>query len=394
MSLDHVLQARLQARREQALYRQRLTTESPQQPLLKVGGTEFLSFTSNDYLGLANHPKVKAAMQKGIEQYGVGSGASHLVCGHSAAHEQLEHALAILTGRSKAVLFSSGYMANTGIISALLDKADGVFEDRLNHASLLDGGLLSGARFQRYQHNDVADLQRRLAKSEVRHKMVVTDSVFSMDGDLAPLSDLATTCEQNDAWLMLDDAHGLGVLGPNGGGAALHCGLDEQQAPIYMGTLGKALGVYGAFVAGSEILTDAMVQFARSYIYTTAVPPAVAMAANASVQLLTEEAWRQTHLQQLIKVFRVGAADLHLPLMASQTAIQPLLIGDADKAMQVSHALKDMGILVTAIRPPTVPANSARLRITLTAAHSQPQVELLLDALRTLKAQGMLGSES
>ena len=394
MSLDQVLQARLQARREQALYRQRLTTESPQQPLLKVGGTEFLSFTSNDYLGLANHPKVKEAMQKGIEQYGVGSGASHLVCGHSAAHEQLEHALAKLTGRSKAVLFSSGYMANTGLISALLDKADGVFEDRLNHASLLDGGLLSGARFQRYQHNDVADLQRRLAKSEVRHKMVVTDSVFSMDGDLAPLADLATTCEQNDAWLMLDDAHGLGVLGPNGGGAALHCGLDEQQAPIYMGTLGKALGVYGAFVAGSETLTDAMVQYARSYIYTTAVPPAVAMAAHASVQLLTEEAWRQTHLQQLIEMFRAGAADLELPLMASQTAIQPLLIGDADEAMQVSQALKGMGVLVTAIRPPTVPANSARLRITLTAAHSQTQVEQLLDALRTLKAQGMLGAES
>jgi 8-amino-7-oxononanoate synthase len=394
VSLDQVLQARLQARREQALYRQRLTTESPQQPLLKVGGTEFLSFTSNDYLGLANHPKVKEAMQQGIEQYGVGSGASHLVCGHSAAHEQLEQALAKLTGRSKAVLFSSGYMANTGIISALLDKPDGVFEDRLNHASLLDGGLLSGARFQRYQHNDVADLQRRLAKSEVRHKMVVTDSVFSMDGDLAPLSDLASTCEQNDAWLMLDDAHGLGVLGPNGGGAALHCGLDEQQAPIYMGTLGKALGVYGAFVAGSETLTDAMVQFARSYIYTTAVPPAVAMAANASVELLTEEAWRQGHLQQLIEMFRAGAADLDLPLMASQTSIQPLLIGDADEAMQVSQALKDMGILVTAIRPPTVPANSARLRITLTAAHSQLQVEQLLEALRTLKAQGMLGAES
>ena len=389
-----MLQARLLARREQALYRQRLTTESPQQPLLKVGGIEFLSFTSNDYLGLANHPKVKAAMQQGIEQYGVGSGASHLVCGHSAAHEQLEQALAKLTGRSKAVLFSSGYMANTGIISALLDKADGVFEDRLNHASLLDGGLLSGARFQRYQHNDVADLQRRLAKSDVRHKMVVTDSVFSMDGDLAPLADLASTCTQHDAWLMLDDAHGLGVLGPNGGGAALHCDLDEQQAPIYMGTLGKALGVYGAFVAGSEALTDAMVQFARSYIYTTAVPPAVAMAANAAVDLLTEEAWRQGHLQQLIQLFRAGAKDLDLPLMASQTAIQPLLIGDADEAMQVSQALKDMAILVTAIRPPTVPANSARLRITLTAAHTQVQVEQLLAALAALKAKGMLGSAS
>lgn len=394
MSLDQVLQARLQARREQALYRQRLTTESPQQPLLKVGGTEYLSFTSNDYLGLANHPKVKAAMQQGIEQYGVGSGASHLVCGHSAAHEQLEHALAKLTGRSKAVLFSSGYMANTGIISVLLDKADGVFEDRLNHASLLDGGLLSGARFQRYQHNDVADLQRRLAKSAVRHKMVVTDAVFSMDGDLAPLAELATACAQNDAWLMLDDAHGLGVLGPNGGGAALHCGLDEQQAPIYMGTLGKALGVYGAFVAGSDTLTDAMVQFARSYIYTTAVPPAVAMAANAAVELLTQEAWRQGHLQQLIQLFRAGAADLGLPLMVSQTAIQPLLIGDADEAMQVSQALKDMGILVTAIRPPTVPANSARLRITLTAAHTQVQVEQLLAALASLQAKGMLGSAS
>ncbi len=386
-----MLQARLLARQEQALYRQRLTTQSPQQPLLRVAGTEYLSFTSNDYLGLANHPRVKEAMHQGVNQYGVGSGASHLVCGHSAAHEALEDALAKLTGRSKAVLFSSGYMANTGIISALLDKADGVFEDRLNHASLLDGGLLSGARFQRYQHNDVADLQRRLARSDARHKMVVTDSVFSMDGDLAPLADLAASCEQADAWLMLDDAHGLGVLGPGGGGAALHCGLDQQQAPIYMGTLGKALGVYGAFVAGSETLTDAMVQFARSYIYTTAVPPAVAMAANAAVELLADEAWRQAHLQQLIAYFRTHAQILKLPLMASQTAIQPLMIGEADKAMQISQALKDKGILVTAIRPPTVPAHSARLRITLTAGHSQTQVQQLLDALATLQHQGLLG---
>ncbi len=390
VSLEQTLQARLQERKDQSLYRLRMTTKGPQKPLLHVRGRDYLSFTSNDYLGLANHPLLIEAMQNAASEYGVGSGASHLVCGHSAAHDELEQALAKLTGRPKALLFGSGYMANIGIISALLDKSDAVFEDRLNHASLLDGGLLSGARFQRYQHNDVLDLQRRLQKTQARNKLVVSDAVFSMDGDQASLPQLADVCTQQDAWLMLDDAHGIGVLGLQGGGTALAAGLSVDQAPIYMGTLGKALGCYGAFVAGSETLIDALVQFSRSYIYTTAVPPAVAAAALTAVQLLRQESWRQTHLQQLITAFRAAALDMGLPLMDSYTAIQPLLIGDADKAMKVSQALRDVGILVTAIRPPTVPVNSARLRITLTAAHTQVQVEQLLATLGKLQQSGLL----
>ncbi|MDP6968793.1 MAG: 8-amino-7-oxononanoate synthase [Gammaproteobacteria bacterium] len=390
--MNQVLQARLQQRQDQSLYRQRMITEGPQQPMLRSQGRDYLCFTSNDYLGLANHPQVIAALQAAAKTYGVGSGASHLVCGHSAVHAQLEQALAKLTGRSRAVLFSSGYMANVGLLGALLEATDGVFEDRLNHASLIDGGLLSGARLQRYRHNDVADLQQRLQKSQARHKLVATDSVFSMDGDIAPLGQLAQVCQAEDAWLMLDDAHGLGVLGVHGGGAALQAGLDQQQAPIYMGTLGKALGCYGAFVAGSDTLVEAMVQFARSYIYTTAIPPAVAAASLAAVNLLHEESWRQAHLQQLIQRFRDTAQTMDLPLMDSHTAIQPLLLGDASRALQVSEALKNMGILVTAIRPPTVPANSARLRITLTAAHSASQVEQLLAALAKLQHQGLLAS--
>ncbi|MCP4881244.1 MAG: 8-amino-7-oxononanoate synthase [Gammaproteobacteria bacterium] len=388
--MEQTLQARLQERKDQSLYRLRMTTKGPQKPLLHVRGRDYLSFTSNDYLGLANHPLLIETMQNAASEYGVGSGASHLVCGHSAAHDELEQALAKLTGRPKALLFGSGYMANIGIISALLDKSDAVFEDRLNHASLLDGGLLSGARFQRYQHNDVLDLQRRLQKTQARNKLVVTDAVFSMDGDQAPLPQLADVCTQQDAWLMLDDAHGIGVLGLQGGGTALAAGLSVDQAPIYMGTLGKALGCYGAFVAGSETLIDALVQFSRSYIYTTAVPPAVAAAALTAVQLLRQESWRQTHLQHLITAFRAAALDMGLPLMDSYTAIQPLLIGDADKAMKVSQALRDVGILVTAIRPPTVPVNSARLRITLTAAHTQVQVEQLLATLGKLQQSGLL----
>ena len=390
MSLEQVLQARLQERRDQSLYRQRITTAGPQQTVLRSQGQDYLCFTSNDYLGLANHPQLIAAMQSAAQTYGVGSGASHLVCGHSEVHAELEQALAKHTGRSRAVLFSSGYMANVGVLGALLDKTDGVFEDRLNHASLLDGGLLSGARLQRYRHNDAEDLQQRLRKSKARHKLVATDSVFSMDGDIAPLSQLAQVCQAENAWLMLDDAHGLGVLGPQGAGAAVEVGLNEEQAPIYMGTLGKALGCYGAFVAGSDTLVEAMVQFARSYIYTTAIPPAVAAASLAALNLLHAEAWRQAHLQQLISLFRGYAQAMDLPLMDSPTAIQPLMIGDANRALQVSQALQDMGILVTAIRPPTVPANSARLRITLTAGHSQTQVEQLLEALGKLQQQGLL----
>ncbi|HSB97215.1 MAG TPA: 8-amino-7-oxononanoate synthase [Spongiibacteraceae bacterium] len=381
MAIDDVLLPALAERRAQQLYRSRRNVASAQGPELIVDGKSYLAFCSNDYLGLANHPEVIAAFQRAANEYGVGSGASHLVCGHSALHQQLEEALAEFTGRPRALLFSTGYMANLGAITALLGKDDFIFEDKLNHASLLDAGLLSGARFQRFLHNDIDNLESRLAKAGSGRKLIAVDGVFSMDGDTAPLTELAALAQRHDAWLMVDDAHGIGVLGARGVGCAELFNLSERQLPILMGTLGKAFGTFGAFVAGSEALIETLVQFARSYIYTTALPPAVAAASLKSLQLIQREVWRREHLQQLIQCFRRGAEQLGLPLCASHTAIQPLLIGDAGLALRWSEQLAARGIWIGAIRPPTVPANSARLRITLSAAHSEVQIDRLLAAL-------------
>ena len=376
------------ARREQAgLYRHRLTLDSAQGPVIQLAGRDYLNFCSNDYLGLAAHPDVIQAFRQAAVTYGVGSGASHLVCGHSAPHHQLEEALAEFTGRPRALLFSSGYMANTGILTTLLQRGDYVFEDRLNHASLLDGGLHSGARFQRFPHNDTAALARKL-KSAKGPSLVVVDGVFSMDGDSAPLSELAALCREQDAWLMVDDAHGFGVLGQRGAGSTEAAGLDGSAVPVLMATLGKALGTAGAFVAGSELLIEGLIQQARNYIYTTALPPAVAAASLVSLQLLHKEAWRRQHLADLIARFREGARQLDLPLMASDSAIQPLLVGDARRAMALSEQLKARGVLIGAIRPPTVPAGTSRLRITLSAAHSEQQVDRLLQHLVDCWAEG------
>jgi len=272
-------------------------------------------------------------------------------------------------------------MANLGTINALLDKSDAIFEDRLNHASLLDGGLLSGARFQRFLHNDCSNLEGRLQKSEARRKLVVADSVFSMDGDSAPLPELALVAQRHDAWLMADDAHGFGVLGQRGAGCSEHFSLDQAQLPILMGTLGKALGTYGAFVAGSETLIETLIQFSRNYIYTTALPPAVAAATRVSLTLVEQESWRREKLQALISRFRQGAHQLGLALLDSSTPIQPIVIGSAEKTLQVSAHLERAGILVGAIRPPTVAEGSARLRITFMAEHTEVQVDRLLSAL-------------
>lgn len=375
------LNASLAQRREAHLYRQRRVLETPQGPQVVIDGRPCLAFSSNDYLGLANHPALKRAMVEGVERFGVGGGASHLVMGHSSAHQQLEEALAAFTGRPRALLFSTGYMANMGVINALVGKADALFEDRLNHASLLDGGLLSGARFRRYRHADMADLARLLAASEARRKLVVTDGVFSMDGDLADLPGLAQLAREHQAWLMVDDAHGFGCLGEQGGGCAEHFALDAEALPILVGTLGKGFGTAGAFVAGSDTLIETLIQFARPYIYTTALPPALAWATLTSLELVQREGWRRDRLRQLIRRFRAGAEALGYPLMASNTPIQPLLVGTAEEAMRLSRALEEEGILVGAIRPPTVPQGSARLRITLSAAHTEEQVDRLLDAL-------------
>lgn len=375
------LAAALQQKKDDGLYRHRRTLESAQGAHVVVDGLELLNFCSNDYLGLANHPEVVAAFQQAAGRYGVGSGASHLVCGHSTEHEALEKELAVFTGRERALLFSTGYMANTGIVQALVGRGDAVFEDRLNHASLIDGGLSSGAQFQRYRHNDVAHLAELLEKSTADKKLIVTDGVFSMDGDVAPLPELAALARMHDAWLMVDDAHGIGVLGSHGGGAAEHFGLGAQELPVLMGTLGKGVGSFGAFVAGDAVLIEYLINTARPYIYTTALPPAVAAASRASLAIIRDDQALHEKLHELIRHFREGAIGLGLELMPSETPIQPLLLGSNERALAWSAALEERGFLVGAIRPPTVPVGQARLRITLTAAHELADVDHLLQSL-------------
>lgn len=370
---------------EANLYRQRRISASATGVRVQIDGRELLSFCSNDYLGLANHPEVIKAMQDGAARWGVGSGASHLVNGHSAAHHALEEELAEFTQRPHALLFSTGYMANLGVIAALCGRGDFVFEDRLNHASLLDSARLSQARLQRYGHNDAESLKQKLDAHERDEKLVATDGVFSMDGDIAALPELCKVTQQHQSWLMVDDAHGFGVLGKHGGGCVEHFGLSMDEVPILIGTLGKAFGTFGAFVAGSEDLIEFLIQKARPYIYTTALPPAVAEASRASLRLLQAENWRREKLQSLIQQFRNGAKQLGLTLMDSETPIQPLLIGDNAKAMAMSAALQQQGILITAIRPPTVPDGTARLRITFSADHSEADVVQLLNALEQIR---------
>ncbi|MBY4678531.1 8-amino-7-oxononanoate synthase [Marinobacterium arenosum] len=375
------LQAELAQRKTDDLYRVRRVLESAQAPQVRVDGRDYLAFCSNDYLGLANHPEVVAALKSAADRYGVGGGGPHLVTGHSLPHHQLEEALAEFTGRERAILFSTGYMANIGAVNALLDKRDAVFQDRLNHASLLDAGLLSGARFQRYLHNDPDSLDGRLAKSETRRKLVVTDGVFSMDGDIAELPALCRTAAKHQAWVMVDDAHGFGCIGRGGRGSVDHFGLGNDDVQVLVGTLGKAFGTAGAFVAGSETLIETLVQFARTYIYTTSMPPAVAAATLTSLKLLEREEWRREKLTALIGRFRDGCSQLGLELMDSPTPIQPIMVGESDRALAISAALEQQGIFISAIRPPTVAQGSARLRVTLSASHSEQQVDRLLDAL-------------
>ncbi|MCQ8181184.1 8-amino-7-oxononanoate synthase [Methylomonas sp. SURF-1] len=372
--------ASLQQLEQQNLYRRRRVVDGPQAVELQVEGRRLLNFCSNDYLGLANHPDVVEAFKTGADRYGCGSGAAHLICGHSSAHHALEEELAAFTGRERALLFSTGYMANLGAISALVGRGDCVLEDRLNHASLLDGGLMSGARFQRYRHADTDDLRVKLDRTQGR-VLIVSDGVFSMDGDVAPLPDLARLADKYQAGLLVDDAHGFGVLGRNGGGVVEHFGLSAEHVPILVGTLGKAFGTFGAFVAGSAELIEYLMQKARTYVYTTALPAAVAEATRTGLRLLQAESWRREQLQALVGHFRRGAEQQGLRLMASATAIQPLLVGDSGRALVASRELADLGFWVGAIRPPTVPAGSARLRITFTAHHSLQQVDALLAAL-------------
>ncbi len=339
------------------------------------------SFISNDYLGLAQHPALKKALCAAAEKYGSGSGASHLLGGHSAPHQQLEEELTAFTGRERALLFSTGYMANLGVLTALLQKGDCVLQDKLNHASLLDGGLFSGADFRRYLHSDINSLEKHLTRCADKKVLVATDGVFSMDGDIAPLPELAVLCQQHQALLMVDDAHGFGVLGKNGAGSCEHFSLSQNAVPILMGTFGKALGSFGAFVAGSNDWIEMLIQFARPFIYTTALPPAQTAATSSALGLLKTESWRREKLQNNIAFFKQQAAQRQLALQDSPTAIQPLLIGSSVRVMQIDKQMRQRGFLVGAVRPPTVADNAARLRITLSAIHEEKDMAHLLDAI-------------
>ena len=378
------LRERLAELDRQGLYRRRRVLATPQGAEVVADGRRLVNFSSNDYLGLANHPDVVAALRQGAEDFGAGAGASHLISGHSLAHHKLEEELADFTGRERALLFSTGYLANLGVIAALTGRGATVLQDRLNHASLIDGARLSGARLQRYGHGDLAALERLLAETASGRSLIASDGVFSMDGDLAPVAGLARLAQTAGAWLMIDDAHGLGVLGAAGGGLLAQEGLSQAEVPILVGTLGKAVGTFGAFVAGSGDLIEYLLQKARTYIYTTALPPALAAATRAALALVRQDTWRRERLATLIQRFRQGAQQAGLPLMASTTPIQPLLIGGNAAVLRASAALLEAGFLVSAIRPPTVPAGTARLRITLTAAHTEEQVDRLLEALSRL----------
>ena len=335
-------------------YRAVKTRTGPQQALIQIDGTPYLNFCSNDYLGLSNHPAVIQRFIQAAQTYGVGSGAAHLVNGHTDIHHQLENAIAEFTGRDKAVLFSTGYMANLGVASALLQENSAVFEDRLNHASLIDAGLLAKARFKRYAHLDVAALDKQLASTTQPHRLIMTDGVFSMDGDAAPVTALSQLAKQHDAWLMVDDAHGIGTLGDSGGGLLQQHGLSQNDVPLLVITFGKALGTSGACVAGPSDLMDLLVQRARSYIYTTAMPPAIAAATLASLQIIQAEPERRQTLQDNIALFKQGLAEQGIHTQ-SNSAIQPIILGSDQAAIAASQQLNDAGILVTAIRPPTVP---------------------------------------
>lgn len=368
-------------RKKKALYRNLKTLESPQQARVTIEGRELLSFSSNDYLGLANHPQIISAFKKAADQYGVGSGSSHLVSGHFKEHSMLEKELAEFTGRDRAILFSNGYMANLGVITALVDKGDVVFQDRLNHASLIDAGLLCKARMVRYRHNDMESLGKKVQPESHNNTMIVSDSVFSMDGDVAPIRELAAIAQEHASWLMIDDAHGFGVLGDTGAGLVEAENLTQEEIPLLMATFGKAMGTAGAFVAGPNDIIEYIAQTARTWMYTTAMPPALAAATRESLKIIQRETWRRNKLKAVIDLFKRESEKIGLVLLPSNTAIQPLIVGDSQVALELAKKLLDKGILVVAIRPPTVPVNTARLRITLSAHHQEEDIFQLIRVL-------------
>lgn len=387
------LKSELQQRKQQGLYRSRKLLQSPQGRNIVIDAQPVLNFCSNDYLGLANHPQVKQAFVQAADTYGVGSGAAHLVNGHSHAHHALEEELADFCGYPRSLLFSTGYMANLGVAQSLCSKNDYIIEDKLNHASLLDAASISKARLLRYLHKDYASLDKQLTRCDNAEKLVSSDSVFSMDGDEADIQQMINCCKKHDARLMLDDAHGFGVLGEQGRGSLSQQQINSSNVDIYMATLGKALGTGGAFIAASEDIIEYLIQTARCYIYTTAMPPAIAEATRCSLQLLQKESWRQQALRQNIRYFRTLATQAELNLPASDTAIQPVIIGTAKQAMHISQQLFQSGFHVAAIRPPTVPENTSRLRITLRADHTEQDIEQLVNAIVEAQKKHMVTPE-
>lgn len=375
------LKPELDRRREAGLYRKRAVIGSAQAVRLIVNGQSLLSFSSNDYLGLANHPDIKQAFINATGHYGVGSGSAHLITGHSLLHQECELRLAEFTGRDRVLLFSNGYMANLAIATALVGRHDIIYQDKLNHASLIDAARLSGAKLKRYRHNDLTQLDALLDRETSARQLIMTDGVFSMDGDCADLHKMSQIASQSNACCMVDDAHGFGVLGATGAGLIEQSGLGQQQVPIMMATLGKAIGTSGAFVAGSEALIETLIQQARPYIYTTASPPAIAAATICSLDIVKRESWRREKLQELIAYFQQCMKTSEYELMPSSTAIQPIVIGDNNRALLLSEKLLASGLQVSAIRPPTVPVGSARLRITLSASHEKADIDQLIKAL-------------
>ena len=375
------LRQALAQRKKQGLYRSRKILQGPQSREITLNGLSVLNFCSNDYLGLAAHPEVKQSFIDAASLYGVGSGAAHLVNGHSQAHHQLEEELADFCGYPRALLFSTGYMANLGVAQSLCENGDSLIEDKLNHASLLDAANISGAKLSRYLHRDYTSLQNKIDKSDASEILISSDAVFSMDGDEADINEMVKCSRSKETWLMLDDAHGFGVLGKNGKGSLDHQKINPHDVPVYMATLGKALGTAGAFVAGSEDLIEYLIQTARCYIYTTAMPPAIAEATRTSLKLLVKENWRQQALKENIRHFRSLASQAGLNLLESSTAIQPIMIGETQKALDASQQLLKSGLHVAAIRPPTVPVNTARLRVTLRADHTEKDIERLVEGL-------------
>jgi 8-amino-7-oxononanoate synthase len=385
--LARLLEAQAQRAHSDLLRRVR-TIDEVDGTRIVVGGQSLINFASNDYLGLAQHPALRAALVAGAAEWGVGATASHLLGGHRREHERLERKLAEWTGRERALLFSTGYMANFAVIATLLREGDVCVQDKLDHACLIDGARLAGCDLKRYLHADVESARRQLQSQPDRAALLATDGVFSMDGDIAPLPALAALCKSEGAILFVDDAHGLGVVGNDGSGSVRAAGLDQSDVPLLMATLGKALGTFGAFVAGAADVLDALAQFARAHIYTTASPPALAAATSAAIDVAQFETWRRDKLHALISHFREGAKRRGISLLSSMTPIQPVLIGDAAQASAVSQALEKSGFYVPAIRPPTVAEGAARLRVTLTAAHAESDVEALLNGIaRALERQ-------